>query len=301
MKRKELILILCLFLGFTTFAQKRVGGLVLEEQGYPIPGVTVLEKGTTNGVITDMDGKFSLEVAGESSVLVLSFVGMETQEITVGTQTNINVIMASTFSDLDEVVVVGYGVQKKKLVTGSNIAIGAEELQRQSSTKALEFMQSISPGVNIVQASGMPGEDFKVNIRGLGTIGTSAPLYVIDGVAGGDINTLNPSDIESIDVLKDAASAAIYGARAANGVILVTTKSGRKGRIEVTYDGYYGVQNVAKMPKLLNAKQYMEIYNEERTIAQNNPDAAIDFSTKIPGLYQKIMNGQWNGTNWMEE
>src|SRR5690554_7538537 len=205
MKRKELILILCLFLGFTTFAQKRVGGLVLEEQGYPIPGVTVLEKGTTNGVITDMDGKFSLEVAGESSVLVLSFVGMQTQEVAVGTQTNINVIMASTFSDLDEVVVVGYGVQKKKLVTGSNISIGAEELQRQSSTKALESMQSISPGVNIVQASGMPGEDFKVNIRGLGTVGESAPLYVIDGVAGGDINSLNPSDIESLDVLKDAA------------------------------------------------------------------------------------------------
>src|SRR5690554_7863029 len=115
MKRKELILILCLFLGFTTFAQKRVGGLVLEEQGYPIPGVTVLEKGTTNGVITDMDGKFSLEVAGESSVLVLSFVGMQTQEVAVGAQTNINVIMASTFSDLDEVVVVGYRSEERRV------------------------------------------------------------------------------------------------------------------------------------------------------------------------------------------
>src|SRR5690554_1805730 len=118
-----------------------------------------------------MDGKFSLEVAGESSVLVLSFVGMQTQEVAVGTQTNINVIMASTFSDLDEVVVVGYGVQKKKLVTGANISVGAEDLQRQNSTEALEAIQSLSPGLNITQASGMPGEGFQVNIRGLGTVG----------------------------------------------------------------------------------------------------------------------------------
>ena len=141
---------------------------------------------------------------------------------------------------LDELVVVGYGVQKKRLVTGANVSVGGETLQSQHSVNALEAMQAYAPGVNITQASGMPGEGFQVNIRGLGTIGNSAPLYVIDGVAGGDINTLNPSDIESIDVLKDAASAAIYGARAANGVILVTTKSGRKGRIEVSYDGYYG-------------------------------------------------------------
>lgn len=299
MKRKELILILCLFLGFTTFAQKRVGGLVLEEQGYPIPGVTVLEKGTTNGVITDMDGKFSLEVAGESSVLVLSFVGMQTQEVAVGTQTNINVIMASTFSDLDEVVVVGYGVQKKKLVTGSNISIGAEELQRQSSTKALESMQSISPGVNIVQASGMPGEDFKVNIRGLGTVGQSAPLYVIDGVAGGDINSLNPSDIESIDVLKDAASAAIYGSRAANGVILVKTKGGQKGRITVSYDAFYGVQNVAKMAEPLNAKQFIDIYTEEWRVSGKDMAQITDFTTLKH--WNQIQNGEFQGTNWLKE
>src|SRR5690606_28311303 len=301
MKRKELILLLCLFFSFAAVSQKRVTGLVLDEQGYPIPGTTILELGTTNGVIADVDGNFSLEVASESSVLQVSFVGMQTQEITVGNQSNINIIMVSALSDLDEVVVIVYGTRKKKLVTGANLSVGGEELQRQNSTKALEAIQSFAPGVNIVQASGMPGEDFKVNIRGLGTVGQSAPLYVIDGVAGGDINTLNPSDIESIDVLKDAASAAIYGARAANGVILVTTKTGRKGRIVVSYDGYYGVQNVAKMPDLLDAKQYMEIYNEERVIAQNNPDAAINFSEKIPALYQQIMSGQWNGTDWMEE
>jgi hypothetical protein len=178
MKRKELILILCLFLGFTTFAQKRVGGLVLEEQGSPVPGVTVLEKGTTNGVITDMEGQFSLEVAGETSVLVFSFVGMQTQEVAVGSQANFEVTMLATFSDLDEVVVVGYGVQKKKLVTGANISVGAEDLQRQNSTEALEAIQSLSPGLNITQASGMPGEGFQVNIRGLSTL----DAYVLEMV-----------------------------------------------------------------------------------------------------------------------
>lgn len=292
-------MILCLFLGFTTFAQKRVSGLVLEEQGYPVPGVTVLEKGTTNGIITDLDGKFSLEVAGESSVLVFSFVGMETQERPVGAETSFNVIMVSSFADLDEVVVIGYGVQKKKLVTGANISIGADELQRQNSTKALEAIQSFSPGVNIVQASGMPGEDFKVNIRGLGTVGQSAPLYVIDGIAGGDINSLNPSDIESIDVLKDAASAAIYGSRAANGVILVKTKGGQKGRITVSYDAFYGVQNVAKMAEPLNAKQFVDIYTEEWEVSGKPMGEIADFTTLKH--WDQIQNGQFQGTNWLKE
>lgn len=215
----------------------------------------------------------------------------------------------SAYSDAATKAIAGIEQQKREIrgrittangetVIGANVSVGSETLQSQHSVNALEAMQAYAPGVNITQASGMPGEGFQVNIRGLGTIGNSAPLYVIDGVAGGDINTLNTSDIESIDVLKDAASAAIYGARAANGVILVTTKSGRKGRIEVAYDGYYGVQNVAKMPDLLNAKQYMEIYNEERVVSGKN---ALDFASLIPGLYQQIMSDKWEGTDWMEE
>jgi TonB-linked SusC/RagA family outer membrane protein len=156
-----------------------------------------------------------------------------------------------------------------------------------------------APGVNIVQASGMPGEDFKVNIRGLGTVGQSAPLYVIDGVAGGDINALNPADIESIDVLKDAASAAIYGSRAANGVILVTTKGGQKGRITVTYDGFYGVQNVAKWVEPLNAKQFIDIYTEEWITSDKPADEMTDF-TKLKH-WDQIQSGQFKGTNWLKE
>jgi TonB-linked SusC/RagA family outer membrane protein len=199
---------------------------------------------------------------------------------------------------LDEVVVVGYGVQKKKLTTGANLNVSGDDLQKQSTSEVLEAIQSQSPGVNITQSSGMPGEGFKVNIRGLGTIGNSSPLYVIDGVAGGDINNLNPADIQSIDVLKDAASAAIYGARAANGVILVTTKQGKKGKMQVTYDGYYGVQDIENMAEPLNAQPFMDIYNEERTTSGKDP---VDFASAIPGLYQKIQSGEFTGTNWMEE
>lgn len=297
MKKRNLILLLFLFVGFALFAQKKVSGTVYDNENMPIPGVTVLEKGTSNGIITDMDGNYLITVPGDDAILVFSFIGMKTQEIKVGMQTNINVNMVPDMADLDEVVVVGYGVQKKKLVTGANLSLGSDDLQRQNSTQALDAIQTMSPGVNITQGSGMPGEGFKVNIRGLGTIGDSNPLYVIDGVAGGDINTLNPSDIESIDVLKDAASAAIYGSRAANGVILVTTKSGKKGRTLVTYDGFYGVQNVYKMPDLLNAQQFMDIYNEERVVSGKDP---LDFASIIPGIYQDIQNG-WKGTDWMKE
>jgi len=188
--------------------------------------------------------------------------------------------------------------RKRNLVTGATIQVGGDDLTKLSTTSALSALQSQAPGVNITQSSGMPGEGFKVNIRGIGTVGNSAPLYVIDGVAGGDINMLNPSDIESIDVLKDAASAAIYGARAANGVILVTTKRAKAGKTQLTYDGWMGVQNVYRMPSLLNAREYMAIINESRF---NEGTPLFDFAHEIPNQYPSIMDGSWNGTNWLEE
>jgi TonB-dependent starch-binding outer membrane protein SusC len=298
LKVAALLLPLLLFSIWSFGQSATVQGTTKDVSGSPIPGVTVFEKGTNKGTVTNMDGQFSLQVGSESSILVFSFVGMQTQEVIVGNQTNLNIVMKAVMSDLEEVMVIGYGVQKKKLVTGSTIQVGADDLQKQNTVNALEAIQSMSPGVDIVQSSGMPGEGFKVNIRGIGTIGNSSPLYVIDGVAGGDINNLNPADIESIDVLKDAASAAIYGARAANGVILVTTKQGRKGKNQISYDGYYGWQNIYKMPELLNAQQYMDILNEARV---NDGSAPYDWAATFPALYQKIQSGQWNGTNWMEE
>ncbi len=276
-----------------------VQGTITNENGDPVPGVTIVVKGSTQGTISSTNGSFSFSEVPSDATLVFSFIGMRTQEILVDGQSMINVTMEEEAIGIDEVVAIGYGVQKKKLTTGANINVGSDDLIQQSTSEALEAIQSQAPGVNIVQNSGMPGEGFKVNIRGLGTIGHSQPLYVIDGVAGGDINNLSPADIESIDILKDAASAAIYGSRAANGVILVTTKQGRRGDIQVTYDGYYGIQQIENMEKPLNAKQFMEIYNEERTTGSDR--SAIDFSEKIPDLYQKIQSGEWNGTNWLEE
>jgi TonB-linked SusC/RagA family outer membrane protein len=284
----------------TTVVQqgKLVSGKVTDSSGASIPGVSVVVKGTTNGIITDINGNYSLSNVPETAVLQFSFVGMKAQEMVVGEKSTINLVMMEDAIGIEEVVAIGYGTQKKKLTTGANINVGGENLVEQSTNSALEAIQSQAPGVNIVQNSGMPGEGFKVNIRGLGTIGNSQPLYVIDGVAGGDINNLSPSDIESIDILKDAASASIYGSRAANGVVLVTTKQGRIGKMQVTYDGYYGVQQIENLAQPLNAQQFMDIYNEERVVSGRDP---IDFSKAIPALYQKIQSGEWNGTNWMEE
>ena len=222
-------------------ATKKITGTVVDAQGAVI-GASVVEKGTTNGTVTDFDGNFSLNV-NPGATIVISFIGYETQEIKVGNQDNFSITMKDDNAQLDEVVVVGYGVQKKKLVTGATVQVKGEEIAKLNTTNALEAMQSSTPGVQITQSSTQPGKGYKVYIRGIGTTGNSAPLYVIDGVAGGSLDDINPNDIESIDVLKDAASAAIYGARAANGVILVTTKQGKAGKIELSYNGAIGWSN----------------------------------------------------------
>ena len=283
---------------FAEQQQRTISGTVTDEAGQPLPGVTVVVKGTTQGTITDSEGYYSVAMPPDAETLQFSFVGMRTQEISVGDRTTINVTMEVDAIGIEEVVAIGYGVQKKRLTTGANINVGSDELVQQSTSEALEAIQSQAPGVNIIQNSGMPGEGFKVNIRGLGTIGNSQPLYVIDGVAGGDINNLSPADIESIDILKDAASASIYGSRAANGVILVTTKQGQRGDMQVTYDGYYGVQQIENPEQTLDAQQFMDIYNEERVVSGRD---AIDFASAIPDLYQQIQSGQWSGTNWLDE
>ena len=200
---------------------KVVTGVVVDKDGIPVIGANVLEKGTMNGVITDLDGKFSLNV-NENAVLLISYIGYVPQEIEVTGQSSLQIVLAEDTEVLEEVVVVGYGVQKKKLVTGATVQVKGESLAKMNTNSPLQAMQGQTPGVNISSTSGQPGSDMKVSIRGLGTVGYASPLYLIDGV-GGDISTLNPADIESIDVLKDAASAAIYGAQAANGVVLITT------------------------------------------------------------------------------
>ena len=235
---------------------KKITGIVRDAMG-PVIGANVLIKGTTKGVITDIDGNFSIDVE-PGVTLVISFIGYSSKEIVVGAENHYEVSLSEDTEMLEEVVVVGYGVQKKKLVTGATVEVKGEDIASRNTMSALGALQNQSPGVNIQAASGKPGDGFKISIRGAGTNGNTAPLYIIDGVAGGDINALNPADIERIDVLKDAASCAIYGARAANGVIMITTKQGKEGKIQVSYDGNVGWQYIYKRPDLLNAKEYME-------------------------------------------
>lgn len=203
-----------------------VKGNVSDAEG-PIIGASVRVKGGTAATVTDIDGNFSIN-ASKGQTLVITYVGYLEKEVVVGDQQTYAIKLEEDNKTLSEVVVVGYGVQKKKLVTGATVEVKGDDVAKLNTTNVLGALQSQSPGVNITAASGKPGDGFKIDIRGAGTNGDTAPLYIIDGVAGGDINALNPADIERIDVLKDAASCAIYGARAANGVIMITPSRARK-------------------------------------------------------------------------
>ncbi len=257
----------------------------------PLIGVSVYLKGAGTGVTTDIDGNYSIQ-AETGQTLVFSYVGMQTTEQKV-TGPVLDVVMQDNSAALEELVVVGYGTQKKKLITGATSQIKGDNVQKMNTTNALQAMQGQAPGISITQETGQPGKGMKVSIRGVGTVGNSAPLYLIDGV-GGDINSVNPADIESIDILKDAASAAIYGAQAANGVVLVTTKSGKEGRSVVSFDGYYGWQKAPRKVRMLNAAEYMQIMDEQ---AINSGNAPFDWSS-----YKSIWdaNGNVYDTDWVD-
>ncbi len=273
-------------------SQISVSGVVTSgSDGEPMIGVSVAVKGTTNGTITDIDGNYSLRV-GQGSTLVFSYIGFERQEVAV-TGPKLNVVLVEEQAALDEVVVVGYGVQKKKLLTGATAQVKGDDIAKLNTTNPLQAMQGQTPGVSITSTSGQPGSSMKVTVRGLGTVGNSGPLYLIDGV-GGDISTLNPADIESIDVLKDAASAAIYGAQAANGVVLITTKSGREGKSQVSFDAYFGLQTVARKAQMLNAKEYMTIMDEQ---SLNSGAGTYDWGN-IAGISDA--NGNIYDTDWVD-
>lgn len=272
---------------------KTISGVVTSAtDNEPLIGVSVQVKEASTGAITDMDGKYSV-TALPGQTLVFSYIGYKSQEFKVSDVSVINVVLREDTEMLDEVVVVGYGVQKKKLVTGATVQVKGENIAKLNTTNPLQAMQGQTPGVTITSTTGQPGKDMKVSIRGLGTVGNSQPLYLIDGV-GGDISTLNPADIESIDILKDAASAAIYGAQAANGVVLITTKSGKEGKASVSFDAYYGIQNAARKVDMLNAQEYMMIMDEQ---ALNSGESAYDWSR-----YKSIHDADGNiyDTDWVD-
>ena len=295
-----ILLLLTGFLACNLHAQNiTVSGTITDgSNGASVPFASIVVKGMTTWTTSDADGHYTI-TAPVNGVLSVAILGYSDAEIPINARTVVDITLYPDYDQLSEAVVIGYGVQQKKLITGSTIQVKGDELAKLNTASALAALQSQSPGVTITQNSGQPGRGYKVNIRGIGTIGDSEPLYVIDGVAGGDINALNPNDIESIDILKDAASAAIYGARAANGVVLVTTKQGKEGRTIVSYDGFYGAQYLAKMPDMVNAQEYIQLYNLAR---RNSGLDEVDFSTKLPAkLYQSVSNGSWKGTNWVEE
>lgn len=278
------LVMLMLLPAISSYSQSKTvtGNVTSAADNEPLIGVSVQVKEDLTGGITDIDGNYSV-VAQEGQTLVFSYIGYKTQEIKVGASAVVNVKMSEDNEMLEEVVVVGYGVQKKKLVTGATVQVKGDDIAKLNTTNPLQAMQGQTPGVNISSMSGQPGASMKVTIRGLGTTGNSSPLYLIDGI-GGDISTLNPADIESIDVLKDAASAAIYGAQAANGVVLITTKSGKEGKMQVSFDAYYGVQNIARKANMLNAEQYKVIMDE------------MNLNGGSPVNDWESMNSVWNYT-----
>lgn len=281
---KKLILYLftiCVGLFQMVNAQTITGTVTGGDDGEPLPGVNIKLKGTDKGTITDFNGAYSIEVTGEDAVLVFSFVGFLTQEQTVGTQTTIDVVMQVDSKGLDEVVVVGYGVQKKSLVTGAISSVKGDEINNASTSRVDQALQGKTAGVQIRSNSGSPGAATKIRIRGTNSNENSNPLFIVDGMKTGDINNIDPGDIESVEVLKDAASCAIYGTEGGNGVVLITTKSGKSGKGTVTYDFQYGIQSVKTKLKLMNTDQYAQWMSETGTTIQNRFNANTDWMSEV--------------------
>ena len=240
-QKRYLFVLLTLFLSVAAFAQKqRFTGTVIDSTGEPIIGASVVEEGTSNGAITDVDGKFAISVE-PGTRLTVSFIGYTSQ--TVKAAANMRIVLNDDTQLLNDVVVIGYGVQKKSVVTASIAKVSADDLNGKTPVRMDNALKGLAAGVNVTSSSGQPGASPKVLIRGTGTINNSDPLYIVDGMPiEGGLDFVNPSDIESIEVLKDAASGAIYGARAANGVVLVTTKRGKIGKTNVNYNFSQGWQ-----------------------------------------------------------
>ena len=264
-------------------AQIKVSGTVLDETGESIIGASVLEKGTTNGVVTDIDGNFAFTTQSDNATLVISFVGYATQELKAAP--NMKVTLTEDSEILEDVVVVGYGVQKKSSVTGAISQVKAEDMKNRTVTNAQTALQGKTAGVQVVSAPA-PGKSPSIRVRGISSNGSSEPLYVVDGVRLSDIGNLDPNDIESMEVLKDAASAAIYGAEAGNGVVLITTKKGKSGSRKISYEFQLASQKLNKIPDLLNGEEYINYMSESGVMAR------------------KTLEDYWTSrqsTNWIEE
>ncbi|HEY6504762.1 MAG TPA: SusC/RagA family TonB-linked outer membrane protein, partial [Chitinophagaceae bacterium] len=264
-----------------------VSGKVTDPKGEALPGVNIVEKGTTQGTTTNEDGLFILNVENKDAILVFTYIGYTAQEVSLAGKTAINVQLQPTNLSMQEVIVVGYGQTRKSMVTGSISSIKAEQLSTVSSTRLDQALQGRTAGVVVLPTSGQPGAGMNIRIRGAGSNRNSNPLYIIDGVRAGGIEYLDPSEVGSIEILKDAASAAIYGAEGANGVIIITTKTGKKNTADVTYSGQFTQQSVkSDFIKMMNAQQYQQYLQE----------------AAVPGAPTPAdVSGIGAGTNWLDE
>lgn len=252
-----------------------ISGKITDENNQGLPGAGILVEGTGNGTVTDLEGNYKLDVPSSETVLVISFVGYKTQEITVGARTTIDISMEVDATALEEVVVVGYGEVNKRDLTGAIGQVKSVDIVRANPVQAAQALQGQVAGVNINKIKGRPGDGYDIQIRGISNFdedgeGLNDPLIVIDGVLGGDINSLNPADIASMDVLKDASSAAIYGSRGANGVIIITTHKGTSGKPKVSYNAYVGTKTPAHIPRMMNAQEFYEAYRTDGTQDQTS-------------------------------
>ena len=265
------LLLLSWLLCISVMAQDRriIGRITDGADNSPLPGANLLIKGTQTGMVTDADGKFSLGIPAGRDVLIISAIGFVGQEITIGNRTEINVTLASDIKTLSEVVVTGYGAQAKRDITGAVATVNVKEALKVPITNVSQALQGRVAGVQVGNDNS-PGGGTMVRIRGFGTINDNSPLYIIDGVpTKGTNNSLNPNDIETMQVLKDASAASIYGSRAGNGVVIITTKKGKAGKAKLTYDVYYGTQQLGKGLSLLNTQQYADLLWESRINAAN--------------------------------
>ena len=285
-KRFLFTFVMALMVTMTAFAQKRTfTGTVVDSNGEPLIGASVVQKGTTNGGITDIDGNYSVQVDA-GSTLVFSYVGYETQELAAAD--GLRVTLKDDSKMMDDVVVIGYGTQKKSVVTAAIAKVSADDLGSTAPVRVDNALKGLAAGVQVTSSSGQPGAASRIRVRGTGTINNSDPLYIVDGMPiEGGIDYLNPSDIESIEVLKDAASGAIYGARAANGVILVTTKKGKKGKAQINYNFSHGWQTKWRTRDMLDATNYALLQNERSINGGQAPIYADPYSLGA-------------GTNWQD-
>ncbi|WP_234364067.1 SusC/RagA family TonB-linked outer membrane protein [Lunatibacter salilacus] len=297
------------------YFRKDVSGTVVDQNGDPLPGVSILVQGSTTGTVTDLDGKFTITVP-DGATLVFSFIGYENQLVSVGDQTVLTVTMSEDATSLDEVVVIGYGTIRKSDLTGSVGSVRGDKLIDRSQPNAVKALQGRIAGVEVLNNQNSPGASSRIRIRGVNSINSGVnPLFVIDGIIGADLNMINPSDIESVEVLKDASSAAIYGARGANGVILVTTKRGEKNMNQVLYDNFVSVSNRASTVPRLNAQQFMDVYNtaydnaekydpsgfaQGRYVRANPADYPDLFDSNGRPIYDTDWEDEVYGTAWAQ-